>query len=156
MGLHIVAAAVGVAEIEHVDDKRRKHAIHDHVAEHQPVNNGVLSAAAAGLYAQAAVGVVHQALGDDDIFHAAAHLTADDQAAMAAAQAAVADDHILAGDVQLHAHEQLARFQRNAVIAHMHVVADDVDILAALRVDAVGVGTVGAIADADVQDVHIL
>ena len=36
------------------------------------------------------------------------------------------------------------------------MVADDVDILAALGVDAVGVGAGGAVADADVQDVHIL
>jgi len=36
------------------------------------------------------------------------------------------------------------------------MVTDDVDILAALGVDAVGVGARGAVADADVQDVHIL
>ena len=43
----------------------------------------------AGLDAQAAVSVIHQALGNGDILDAAAHLTADDQAAVAAAQAAV-------------------------------------------------------------------
>ena len=36
------------------------------------------------------------------------------------------------------------------------MVADDVDILAALGINAVGVGACGAVADADVQDVHIL
>ena len=36
------------------------------------------------------------------------------------------------------------------------MVADDVDILAALGINAVGVGACGAVPDADVQDVHIL
>lgn len=38
----------------------------------------------------------------------------------------------------------------------MDMVADDIDILAALGVDAVSVGAAGAVADADVQNVHIL
>ena len=103
MGLYIVAAAVRVAEIEHIDDKGRQHAVHDDIAEHQPVNDGILAAPTAGLDAQAAVSVVHQALGNGDILDAAAHLTADDQAAVAAAQAAVADNNILAGNMALHA-----------------------------------------------------
>ena len=58
--------------------------------------------------------------------------------------------------MQLHAKEQLARLERNAVITDMDMVADDVDILAALGVDAVRVGALGAVADADIQDVYIL
>ena len=103
MGLHIVAAAIGVAEIEHVDDKRRQHAIHNDVTEHQPVDDGVLAAPAAGLDTQTPVRMVHQALGHGDVLDAAAHLAADDKAAVAAAQAAVADDNVLTGNMQLHA-----------------------------------------------------
>ena len=103
MGLHIVAAAIGVAEIEHVDDKRRQHAIHNDVTEYQSVDDGVLAAPAAGLDTQTTVRMVHQALGHGDVLDAAAHLAADDKTAVAAAQAAVADDNVLTGNMQLHA-----------------------------------------------------
>ena len=127
---------------------------HFHVAEHQPIDHGVLAATAAGLDAQAAVGVVHQALGHHHIFHAAAHLAANNQAAMAAVQVAVADGHILAGGMHHSAKEEFAGLESDAVIANMDGITDDVHILAAFGVNAVGVGAVGTVVDLQLQDVH--
>ena len=93
--LDVVAVAVGVAEIEHIDDEGGFHAVHLHVAEHQPVDDGGLAPSAAGLDPQAPVGVVHQALGDHHVLDAARHLAADDDAAVALVQQAVADDGVL-------------------------------------------------------------
>ena len=53
--LYIGAVAVRVAEVEHIDDKGCFDAPHLHIAEHQPVNDGGVAAAAAGLDAQTAV-----------------------------------------------------------------------------------------------------
>ena len=61
--LDIGAVAVRVAEVEHIDDEGSLDAPHLHVAEHQTVDDGGVAAAAAGLDAEAAVGVVHEALG---------------------------------------------------------------------------------------------
>ena len=148
--LDIGAVAVRVTEIEHVDDKGSLDTAHLHVAEHQPVDDGGVAAAAPGLDPQAAVGVVHQALGHHHILHAAAHLAADDDAAMALVQQAVPDNGVLAALFQLHAQEYLAGLHGNAVVAHVDVRTDDADVLAALGVDAVGVGGVVGVVNVEV------
>ena len=106
----VVRGAVGhqtVAGSIHKDVYKRQ-------AEHQPVDDGGVAAATAGLDAQAAVGVVHQALGDHHILHTAAHLAANDDAAMAFVQQAVADNGVLTALFQLHAKEYLAGLHGNA------------------------------------------
>ena len=148
--------AVRVAEVEHIDDKGCLDAPHLHVAEHQPVNDGGVAAAPAGLDAQTAVGVVHQALGHHHILDAAAHLAADDDAAVTLVQQAVADDGMLTAALQLHAQKDLAGLHGDAVVAHMDVHADDADILAALGVDAVRVGGVVGVVDVEVEQVEVL
>ena len=145
--------AVRVAEVEHIDDEGCLDAPHLHIAEHQPVDDGDVAAAAAGLDPQATVGVVHQTLGDYHILHAAAHLAADDDAAVTLVQQAVADDGVFAALFQLHAEEHLAGLHGDAVVAHMDVDADDAGILAAFGVDAVGVGGVVGV---EVEQVEVL
>ncbi len=116
----------------------------------------VLPRPAAGLDTQTAVGVVHQALGHDHVLDAAAHLAADDDAAVAACPAAVADNGVLTALFQLHAKEHLAGLHGDAVVTNMDVHADDADILAALGVDAVGVGGIVEVVDVEVQQVKML
>ena len=100
--------------------------------------------------------MVHQALGHHHILHAAAHLAADDDAAMALVQQAVPDHSVLTALFQLHAQEYLAGLHGNAVVTHMDVRTDDADVLAALGVDAVGVGGVVGVVDVEVQQVQML
>ncbi len=57
---------------------------------------------------------------------------------------------------QLHAQKDLAGLHGDAVVAHMDVHADDADILAALGVDAVGVGGVVGVVDVEVQQIKVL
>src|SRR5699024_275116 len=130
------------------------HALHLHIAEHQPVDDGGLAPAAAGLDPQAPVGVIHQALGDHHVLDAARHLAADDDAAVALVQQAVADDGVLAALFQLHAQKDLAGLHGDAFVAHMGVRADDPGVDTALGVDAVGVGGVVGVADLEVQQVQ--
>ena len=153
--LDIGTVAVRVAEVEHIDDEGSLDAPHLHVAEHQTVDDGGVAAAAAGLDAEAAVGVVHEALGDHHVLDAAAHLAADDDAAVAFVQQAVADDGVLAALLELHAEEDLAGLHGDAVVTDVDVHADDAGVLAALGVDAVGVGGVVGVVDVEVQQVEM-
>lgn len=100
--------------------------------------------------------MIHEALGDDHVLDAAAHLAADDDAAVALVQQTVADDGVLAALLELHAEEDLAGLHGDAVVADVDVDADDADVLAALGVDAVGVGGVVGVVDVEVQQVKML
>ena len=63
---------------------------------------------------------------------------------------------MLAALLELHAEEDLAGFHGDAVVTNVDVHADDPGVLAAFRVDAVGVGRVVGVVDVEIEQVEML
>ena len=114
---HMLAVAVRVAEIEHVNDKRRFYPVHVYVSKVQIGQQAAIAASAPCFQPQTAVGVVHQALFHPKSIHTGRNFTADNHRAVAALQKAVADLQIAARLMMHGTHVILAAFDGNAVVA---------------------------------------
>ena len=136
----VLGMTVGIAEVIHVHDERSYHVLHLYVFKHYPVDYCVLTPAAAGLYSESPVGVFKEALADAEIGHPARHFAAQNYGTVAVLEEVVAQRVAVSRRFVRLAHINFARLYGNAVVSDGKSTADYVHLIAALGVEAVGVG----------------